>query len=243
MIYREPLISRIEDFTPEWDYTASAILKALENIADKHHSIVAAEEGTAELPPGYVWLLKEWRVEIPRTPTRDDKLTLETWVMDTGSGPRTTREVHIVDDSGAVFAKAHIQFSAYNPAEHKKLTLSNTYIPRYSTEEKGVFDGELPRLTMPKSFESERKISVRRADIDYNNHVHNVAYLDYALEMLSDSEAQSRSIAGYRIDYFHSLKYGDEVTLRRVSGAGYVKVGMYSGGRLACIVKFDIKTH
>lgn len=241
MIYREPLISRIEDFTPEWDYTASAILKALENIADKHHTIVAAEEGTADLLPGYVWLLKEWRVEIPRTPSRDDKLTLETWVVDTGSGPRTTREVRIVDDGGAVFAKAHFQFSAYNPIEHKKLILSNTYIPRYNTEERGVFDGELPRLTMPREFESQRELCVRRADIDYNAHVHNVAYLDYALEMLTDDEAHIRNIAGYRIDYFRSLKYGDKVTLRRAAGQGYVKVGMYSGGRLCCIVKFDIR--
>ncbi len=241
MIYREPLISRIEDFTPEWDYTASAILKALENIADKHHSIVAAEEGTAELLPGYVWLLKEWRVEIPRTPTRDDALTLETWVVDTGSGPRTTREVRIVDSYGAVFVLAHIQFSAYSPAEHKKLTLSNTYIPRYNTEEKGVFDGELPRLTMPKEFEAQRSLSVRRADIDYNDHVHNIAYLDYALEMLTDDEAHIRNIAGYHIDYFRSLKYGDKVTLRRAAGPGYVKVGMYCGRHLACIVKFNIR--
>lgn len=241
MIYREPLISRIEDFTPEWDYTASAILKALENIADRHHSIVAAEEGTADLLPGYIWLLTEWRVEIPRTPTREDKLTLETWVVDTGSGPRTTREVRIVDDHGAVFALAHLQFSAYNAAEHKKLILSNTYIPRYDTEEKGVFDGELPRLTMPKEFEAQRSLSVRRADIDYNNHVHNVAYLDYALEMLSDDEAHIRNIAGYRIDYFRSLKYGDKVTLRRAAGQGFIRVGMYSGGQLACIVEFDIR--
>lgn len=79
-------------------------------------------------------------------------------------------------------------------------------IASYEPEDKTVFGGvKSERITVPEVFDSETEIAIRRSDIDFNNHVHNLCYLDYALETLPMELYESASFRNIRIVYKNAL--------------------------------------
>ena len=56
----------------------------------------------------------------------------------------------------------------------------SSFETQYKTEDKCVFgEAKLPHLESPEAFTREVPITIRRCDIDYNDHVHNLIYIDY----------------------------------------------------------------
>jgi len=89
---------------------------------------------------------------------------------------------------------------------NKLARLRPELIASYEPEDKTVFGGvKSERITVPEVFDSETEIAIRRSDIDFNNHVHNLCYLDYALETLPMELYESAGFRNIRIVYKNAL--------------------------------------
>ena len=93
---------------------------------------------------------------------------------------------------------------------------------------------------MPKEFDCEQEVLLRRGDIDYNGHVHNANYLTLAIEALPEALYREKKIVSYRISYRLPIKESDKVTVRIAVGEDSVTECFFgSDGTLKTIVFFE----
>ena len=80
-----------------------------------------------------------------------------------------------------------------------------------SNENKTVFnESDLHKIVEPDNAEKTFSFTVRRRDIDINNHMNNLYYLDYALEALPE-EVYSKFFNNVEIMYKYSAKLGETI--------------------------------
>lgn len=229
MIYSEKVCPRVEDFDPSGNMTVPSVIRVFENVAT-NHSRAANDDVLDGSLRGIAWVLTAWQVDIVHLPSHTDVLTAETWSVGTEVSPvRSYRDARLLDENGTELVKARMTFVLLDRQTGRVTKLTPELISAYVPEMKSLFANDGARLTLPESYEHELAERVRRSDIDFNGHVHNVAYLDYALELLPDEDfAHVRKV---HIAYKASLKYGDTALVKGTKCGDSWKIGIFNGDK------------
>ena len=90
---------------------------------------------------------------------------------------------------------------------------------------------KLEKIPIPENFSFQKEIVLRRSDIDFNNHVHNLFYLDFALEALPDEVYKNEQFSSIRITYKNAITEGEQVVAR------YAKL---DAKHIVCIFSHDV---
>ncbi|MBR4235564.1 MAG: hypothetical protein IKR85_05810 [Clostridia bacterium] len=237
MIYSENVVARVEDFDSRGNMTVSAVIKLFENAA-MHHSRAANDDVLEGHEKGAAWVLTGWQVQVNRLPSHSDALRVETWTVGTEVSPvHSYRDAHLLDGTGAEMVKARMTFVLLDLRTGRVTKLTPELISAYKPEMKSLFVNDSYRMTLPDTFERELSLRVRRSDIDFNAHVHNVAYFDYALELLPDEDAQR--VRALRIIYKASLKYGDTALVKGTKDADTWKIGIFNGDKPYTLIEIQ----
>ena len=79
-------------------------------------------------------------------------------------------------------------------------------------DEKSVFeDRKIEKITLPTNYEKSIEYTVMRKDIDVNEHMHNLSYLDLAYEVLPDDIYTNKIFDNIHINYKKQIKLYDEI--------------------------------
>ena len=120
--------------------------------------------------------------------------------------------------------------------------LQNGKLVRITPEMMGNYNPEpelqhtfrFAKLKEPAVYDREKPLAVRITDIDFNDHVHNTVYFDYALDMLENTQ---EFISGFRILYKKPLMYKDTATVKIANTDGGCTVGIYKEDVLYTLVE------
>jgi medium-chain acyl-[acyl-carrier-protein] hydrolase len=157
------------------------------------------------------WVLSRMRVEIEDLPKWGDVITVTTWIYDL-QGSRSIRafEVHVGE---------------------RKLIGSVTYWAVFNTRLRKAQALALPHehvITYPKrkaTTELFKKVDVNReaelvtdrnvvlSDVDIVNHVNNVKYLEWCLDLVDPRPILKQQLKSFDMNFLHELKLGDAVQL------------------------------
>ena len=77
---------------------------------------------------------------------------------------------------------------------------------------KFTYLGKLDKLKEPSSYLQEFNYQILRSNIDVNQHMHNLYYLDLAYETLPESVYQTANFSHVEIMYKRECKLGDHIT-------------------------------
>lgn len=194
----------LENYDFKGCLTAQAMLKMFEN-AGNRHSDLAGDAVIARSASGVTWVLTEWDVRIKEYPRYENKLQVKTWIEKPSSSFGCSRNYEFFSD-GKLCAEASAKWVLFDMKANKLARLRPELIASYEPEDKTVFGGvKSEKVTVPEVFDSETEIAIRRSDIDFNNHVHNLCYLDYALETLPMELYESADFRNIRIVYKNAL--------------------------------------
>ena len=210
MFYTETYCPGVADFDRDGKLAYEAILRILENTASRH-SDSSGDDVIDGSRRGITWVLTDWRVEIVRRPQSKAPLQVATWVRDNAPVGRVFRDYTITDRE---------RFAAYRP------------------EARSVFPDTAPRLRAPDVFDTQTVLPLRRCDIDFNGHVHNTRYLEFALEALPET-MRCDAFRGFRIVYPKAVKDTKTVTLKYTAADDGAFVCLYSADTLCTIVRFE----
>ena len=207
----------LEDFAPDGTLLPGSILKILENSGNKH-SDLAGDNILKGSSNGIAWILTDWLLEITAYPKYGDKLMARTW-SETVRQPLACMRDFELYCNGEIVAKGLTKWVLVDLNTNRPLKVSPELIEKYQPEEKFVFgDLKMPKITLPaaNTFTGETKITLRRSDIDFNNHVHNLTYLDFAMEALPAEVYQKQRAAfkNVRISYKSGVKAGENIVCR-----------------------------
>lgn len=132
--------------------------------------------------------------------------------------PVRTGIFELFDTQGEKLARATSRWVLIDIVKRRPLRLTQELIEKYQGEPQSqAFEEELENMSYPKDFFDtenavKQRYTVLRRDIDSNMHMHNLAYLDAAGELLPQQIYEEGEKNHIRISYKKEILYGEEIT-------------------------------
>jgi len=190
--------------------TNMGILSIFEDIACKHSDI--AGFGINDIPSKHLsWVLLAWKVHILKRVHYGTNLRVCTWSKK-HSKFQTCRDFEAYDENGELVCIASSKWVLIDTNKSSITRITDDIIDKYEPESKNVFENpEIEKIEEPTSFSSCYTYQTLRRDIDVNNHMHNLNYLDVAYEALPDNVYTSGECDHIEIMYKKGIRFGDTV--------------------------------
>lgn len=211
MIVEQDYRIKLSEIGKENKITNKAILGDLEDIGGIHSNI--AGYGILDIPQTKLsWVLLDWKLKIIRRPKYSEKIKIKTWSKNAIKF-YTYRDFEVYDENGQVIAIATSKWVLLDIDKGKIVKISDEVLNKYEPElEKSVFDiSEIEKLQEPENYISEVEYTVKKSDIDVNNHMHNLNYLELANEALPEEIYNKQELNNVRINYRKEIKLGETV--------------------------------
>ncbi|MEF2564525.1 MAG: acyl-[acyl-carrier-protein] thioesterase [Oscillospiraceae bacterium] len=237
MFYSEIYQPGVADFDPNGKFGYETILRIFENTASRH-SDSTGDDVIESSRHGITWVLTDWRVQIVRRPDSKAPLRVTTWVRDSVPTGRIFRDYTLADETGTELVRAESRLVLFDLRAQKIIRIDQPRFQSYRPEARGVFASAAPRLRAPAAFDGEKTLPLRRSDMDFNGHVHNTKYLDFALEALPDTVPRD-AFTGFRMVYPKAVKDVEAVTLKYTLTDTGPFVCVYSADTLCTLIRFE----
>ena len=188
--------------------TNKGMLSLLENVACMHSDM--AGYGICEIPFTHLsWVQLNWRVTIIRRLKYGEEITIKTWAKNT-SKAITLRDFEVFDKDGKQVCIATTKWTLTNIDTLSITKITDEIIQKYQPETKSVMPNyDFKKLIIPESFSNEYIYKTERRDIDVNNHMHNLNYLDLAYETLPENIYLNSKFNNIEIMYKKAIRLGD----------------------------------
>ncbi len=208
----------LEDFYSNSELKIESILKIFENSGSQHSDAAGDKilEGSAN---GKTWVLTDWYVEIDSFPKYGDKIVAKTWSQGATSLFGTSRDFELYSNQ-KLCARGTTRWVLFDFNSGRPAKVEKELLEKYGPENKFAFtnsefnQSKLPKIDLPESFENEIKITPRRNDIDFNNHVHNLVYMDYAMDAIPQDIYKKHNFHKIRITYKVAVKAGEDLYVK-----------------------------
>lgn len=191
--------------------TNRTILSYLEDIAGIHSNL--AGYGFFDIEKTHLsWILLGWKLQVIRRPKYNENITVKTWSKGIVKF-YTYRDFEVYDEKGNLIVIASSKWILLDNQKGKIVRMNPEMIDKYKPEpNKIVFDTtEFDKVKEPEVYQYETEYTVRRADIDVNNHVHNLNYIEIANEALPEDVYRGALFNDVRVTYKKEMKLGDTV--------------------------------
>ncbi|NCB14820.1 MAG: hypothetical protein EOM65_01440 [Synergistales bacterium] len=195
---------------PDGRMKLPVLLDILQDMADRDARRMSMTVSDL-LPKGISWVLRRYTVSVERYPEYESTLTVKTW-----HGPRrnlhSMRAFSVWDERGPV-ASADTSWILIDLERGRPLRLDRHATTRY-VEESLPVTAEFPDLPCPEEWEDERPFSVRRWDLDRNNHVNNAVYFSWAAEAVPEETAKDCSLVRVDAEYLRPTEGRGDIRVR-----------------------------
>lgn len=208
MYYQEVVKPRTSDFDKDKKLSYEAILHILENVGG-HHSEAVNDSIVPDDSFKSTWIIISWRIQIIRRIIGAETLNVKTWVFGKVPSIVTYRGFIVTDKDGNELIRAQADLCLVDIKTGKLLKVGNDFSAQYIPEDEAVFSDTLPRLRRKKQYSYKCEIILRRCDEDFNHHIHNTRYIEYALDMLPNNIYKTANFHSVRITYTKALKLTD----------------------------------
>lgn len=159
-----------------------------------------------------VWLLMDWRLKVFKRPKYGDFIDVYTWAKPSEREMFYTYRDFEIYVNGEKIAIATSKWVLFDLKENKISKITSDIISLYNPETKSVFEeSSIRKIKEPEIKELNFVYKVRRQDIDINKHMHNLNYLNLAIESLPEDVYLQSEKNNVRIMYKHQILYKESV--------------------------------
>ncbi|MGI6252238.1 MAG: acyl-[acyl-carrier-protein] thioesterase [Aminivibrio sp.] len=197
---------------PDGRMKLPVLLDALQDMADRDARRMGMTVSDL-LPRGISWVLRLYSVTIERYPEFGSDFTIRTW-----HGPvrnlHSVRSFTVWDEKGPV-ASADTSWILIDLKRGRPLRLDRHSTPLYG-EESRTMKMEFPDIPSLTEWDDERPFSVRRWDLDRNNHVNNAVYFSWAAEAVPEETAAAGILFRAEAEYLRPTEGQGDIRVRTV---------------------------
>lgn len=211
---------KLSEIGKENKVTNKAILSYLEDIGGIHSNM--AGTGVLDIPKTQLtWVLLEWKLQVIKKPKYAEKVKVTTWSRNAVKC-YAYRDFEIYDIEGNIIAKAISKWVLIDIEKGRIVKVDDELLSKYEPEiDKTVFENEeFEKIKEPEEYELETEYQVKRSDIDVNKHMHNLNYIDLAIEALPEEIYQKEDFDNIRITYKKEIKLGETVKCKYANQEG-----------------------
>jgi medium-chain acyl-[acyl-carrier-protein] hydrolase len=155
------------------------------------------------------WVLSRYHVRIHRYPATGEALEVTTWPSGK-QGYFATRDFEVADAMGGAVLAATSSWMIIDLDRRQRIKVDDIVEIPYAVDKRALDDpfASLPVLT---ARESETGFRVEKAHLDWNRHVNNAVYVQWALEGVPQDVLFGRKPVDLEISYRAEALYGDAV--------------------------------
>ena len=162
---------------------------------------------------GGTWVLSRFALEMKYFPKQYEKIAIETWVEEVHT-LNTIRNYRVYNEAGEIIGNSTsvwvmINMKTRRPMELKLLTGINRFALNKSNGIERALKLEAVGGNPLDDF------SVKYTDIDINQHVNTVHYLDWMVNTFSLEDHKTNSIRRLDVNFMNEVVYGDRVNVFR----------------------------
>ncbi len=187
--------------------TNYGILAFLEDVASLHSDSVGYGVKDIETKKR-AWLLMDWNLNVKQRPGFGEELKVKTWAVSPEKiSYHTYRAFEVFDKNDNIVATAISKWVFFDTEAKKICKVDDEILSLYNPE--AVSQEEIEKIDRLKEQENISSISeykIRRSDIDVNNHMHNLNYLNLAYEALPNEIYNGEELNNVHIMYKHQIR-------------------------------------
>lgn len=183
-----------------------SLLNFLEETAIRHSkSVGVGVEKLLALGKG--WLLTRWSVQMDRYPKWGETVNIETWPF-RFERFYATREFSITDKDHQILGRATSLWIFFDLNRKRPVRIPPEIIEAYGTSEERMVHDPFSDLPQIKNAAYETPFRVRLSDIDTNDHVNNIKYVEWTLESLPPEVHRNFQLASLEVAYCKETNFG-----------------------------------
>lgn len=209
MIYSSNYKIGIEDIGANNEATNKTLLRIMEDVSTVHSASVGYGPDEVETKKR-AWMILDWKVKITKRPKFNDEIIAKTWSRKVEK-LYAYRDFQIEDKDGNVIAIGTSRWILVDLDRRRPVRITQDIIDLYESElDKSVFPEEIEDIKY-EDYLFKKDYYIQRRDIDINEHMHNLSYLDMAYEILPEDIYKNKIFNNVRIVYKKEIVYGEKV--------------------------------
>lgn len=162
---------------------------------------------------GLSWILLGWKLKVLSRPTYGTEVKVITWGRDF-SKVHAFRDFEVYDDKNNLIAIGTSKWVLFNIKTNRLSRITPEVINSYGMESKLVFTSDEDDFSIgnvPSKLLNSFNYTILRNNIDINNHMHNLYYLDLAYEALPEDVYRNSDLNNVEIIYKKECSLGNEI--------------------------------
>ena len=191
--------------------TNKGLLNIFQDIGCLHSDVAGL--GINDIPNTHLsWVVLHWKVKVLKRAKYGEILKVKTWSR-SATKVHCYRDFAVYNKNDELVCMATSKWTLTNIEKKSLEKITDDIVARYTPEEKYIFNTpEIEKLKEPTNNQIlTYTFKVPRRDIDVNNHVHNLYYLDYAYEALPEEIYNQPEFNNLEIMYKTGAKLGNIV--------------------------------
>lgn len=183
------------------------------------------------------WVLSRLTVKIEEPVALGDTITIKTWPSGTEKF-FFIRDFLIESSSGKIIGNAASYWIFLDTEKMRPVHPSKGEIVFNFGELPKSFEHSPDKLPALENPESSLSFHVRYSDLDLNNHVNNITYIEWVMEGIDHNYRRTNIPVSLEINFLSEAKYGDTVELSKEDiGAGQFMHSLLNGNTEICRAK------
>jgi medium-chain acyl-[acyl-carrier-protein] hydrolase len=192
--------------------TLSALCNFLQETAWSHAQLLGAGYDKL-LTDNKIWVLSRLQVEMETYPRWTEEITVQTWPKGI-KGVYAQRDFLLYDSHQKIIGKANSDWLILDATNHKLIRIGPNNLNIPCIPNKHALDNHMGKITVPEEFEKEESRNARYCEIDVNQHVNNVRYLEWLLDTYEVEIYKLQKIAALQVNFLSEVKAEENVVVK-----------------------------
>ena len=209
LFWSETFKIRAYEVGPTGQVTIQSIFNYMQEAAGNH----AAELGVSVdklFKQNLTWVLSRVHLRVKKYPFWKQEVTIETWPADKDAY-YAIRDFRILDENEYEIGQATTSWMMLDFVKRKPVLLPEYIEELKNTEQGRALDDRFEKLTKLERVDSEKSFNVRLSDLDLNQHVNSVNYIEWALESVPAHNLKNYILTDVEVTYRAESNYGDRI--------------------------------
>ncbi|CAB5086437.1 hypothetical protein D3OALGA1CA_4088 [Olavius algarvensis associated proteobacterium Delta 3] len=223
-IWTEDFPVRLHDLDAGGNLSLLSICNFLQSAASNHARALGVALKHLQ-SSGHTWVLAQLKIHMDDYPKQDTLVQIHTWPAGTDR-LYALREFRIQDGDGRLYGRAGSAWLIIDVERRRPVRVETFGMAIHQTSRNDDISASIRKLPAPGRPTFTREFQVRYRDMDVNQHVNNVSYVEWAVESLPATILMRRALRELEVNFLGEAHLGDRVVSQAQplddSGAAFV---------------------